>query len=173
MIPNSSLTLMIDYIQNEKDWKNKSRIIGEACEKYVQDNIKCFRCFLNNNNKNNFNKCKVNEKSKDFICVNCNQKYQVKAKGITNKSLNKIIINKTCKILGGEYKTTLNSLNQNIDYLIVLYDKTLYSIKKYLYVKYEQIDSNCILARKPLSVTARRSGWTGCYVLLKNFDIIL
>ena len=46
--------------------------------------MKCIRC------NNNFEKYKINEKSKDLICISCNQKYQIKAKSFTHKQVNNI-----------------------------------------------------------------------------------
>jgi type II restriction enzyme len=162
------LITIVDDITNKNSWKNKSRIIGEACEIYVQRNVKCFRCY-----QNTFYKCKTNEKSKDLICVYCQQKYQVKAKSVTNKSLFNIKLNKTFKTIGGDYLTTLNSINQNIDYLIVLYDKYSNLVREVLYVEHENVSVECVIPRKPLSLTAKRSGWQGCYIKFKNIKVLM
>ncbi len=156
-----------EYVSQFKDWKSKSRIVGEACEYYVKDNISCVRC-----NSNNLDKCKVNEKSKDIICKNCNQKYQIKAKNATQKTANNIKNKNVFKTVGGEYLTTLNSINEHIDYLIILYEKQSYKIINILYIKNEDINSTCIIPRKPLSETARRAGWQGCVILFNNIHFI-
>ena len=36
----------------------------------------------------------------------------------------------------------------------------------------ENINLNCIIPRKPLSSTAKRAGWQGCYILFDNIQII-
>lgn len=46
------------YIKDNKKWKSYSRIIGEACEEYVKNNITCIRC------NGCLEKYKINEKSK-------------------------------------------------------------------------------------------------------------
>jgi type II restriction enzyme len=158
----------VEQVTLNTNWKSESRIVGEASEEYVKNNIKCIRC-----NNINFEKCKTNEKSKDLICIECNQKYQIKAKSATKKQINNIINNKTFKTIGGEYSTTLNNINQNIDYLIIFYEKNTYKIQNILYVKNEYIDQHCIVPRNPLSINAKRAGWQGCNIIFNNIEIII
>ena len=81
------LSKIITQIRNNNNWHNESRIVGEACEEYIKNNIKCVRC----KNKN-FGKYNINEKSKDLFCIDCSQKYQIKAKCVTQTQANNIII---------------------------------------------------------------------------------
>ncbi len=159
---------LIAQITLNNNWKNESRIVGEASEEYVKNNIKCIRC-----NNINFEKCKTNEKSKDLICISCNQKYQIKAKCATQKQINSIINKNTFKTIGGEYLTTLNNIDQNIDYLIILYEKNSYKIQKILYIRNEYINQQCIIPRNPLSANAKRAGWQGCNIVFSNIEIIM
>jgi type II restriction enzyme len=154
-------------ITEKNDWKNESRIVGEACEEYVKTNIKCLRC-----NNNNFRKCQINEKSKDLICIDCDKKYQIKAKRVTQRQNNTITSTNKFKTIGGEYLTTLNSIEQNIDYLIILYEKETYNILNILYIKSENVNTECIVPRKKLSLAAKRAGWQGCNILFNNFETI-
>jgi type II restriction enzyme len=155
-------------VKNNNNWKSESRIVGEACEYYVKNNVKCVRC-----NNNNFEKCKTNEKSKDLICSSCNQIFQIKAKNTTQKQTNTIKNKNTFKTIGGEYSTTLNHINEKIDYFIILYEKHSYKIINILYIQNENINSNCIIPRKPLARTAKRAGWQGCNILFNNIHFIL
>jgi type II restriction enzyme len=155
-------------IKINSGWNSESRIVGEACEEYVKNNVKCIRC-----NFNNFSKCKTNEKSKDLICANCNQKYQIKAKCASQSQINNIKCYNKIKMIGGEYSITLSNINENIDYIIVLYEKQSYKINNILYANNEFINNECIIPRKPLSISARRAGWQGCYILLNNIQTII
>jgi len=49
----------------------------------------------------------------------------------------------------------------------------LIKIINILYVKNENINSDCIIPRKPLSITAKRAGWQGCNILFNNIEIII
>ena len=53
------------------------------------------------------------KKSKDLICISCNQKYQIKSKRATHKQVNNIKCKKQFKTIGGDYSTTLNNINEN------------------------------------------------------------
>ena len=104
--------------------------------------------------------------------MKCYQKYQIKAKSANQKQVNNIKNKDTFKIIGGEYSTTIKNINEQIDYLIILYEKQSYKIINILYIKYENINLNCIIPRKPLSPTAKRAGWQGCNILFNNILII-
>jgi type II restriction enzyme len=147
------------------NWKSKSRIIGEAGEIYIKNNLQCQRC-----NIQDFDKCKTNEPSKDLVCNNCGQRYQIKAANSKTKKND----DNSMKIMGGEYSTTINNINQEIDYLIIIYENNTntYKIKNIYYIKKENITTNCIVPRKPLSQNAKRAGWQGCYIMLKNIIIL-
>jgi type II restriction enzyme len=161
------LQTIISQIKENNNWKSASRIVGEACEEYVKNNVKCVRC-----NTNQFEKCKTNEKSKDLVCLGCNQNYQIKAKSATQKQIKNIVSANRFKTIGGEYSTTVNNITENIDYLIVLYEKQSYQIHTILYIKSEHIDTTCILPRKALSLTARRAGWQGCSLVFTNIEVV-
>ena len=157
---------LFNEIKEINNWKNKSRIIGEACEIYTSNNIKCIKC------NNELKKLKPNEKFKDFICIKCNQLYQLKAKTFSKSQVEKVKITKSLKLIGAEYSTTLKGLDNKIDYIIILYEKSNLTIKNILYVNHENINNECIIARKPLSATAKRAGWQGCYILFNKIQFI-
>lgn len=149
-------------------WKSKSRIIGRACELYCCKHIRCINC-----NSNDWLECKTNEKSKDQICNKCNKKYQIKCKSSSEKQIRNIIKNNVFKTLGGEYNTTLRSIEQDIDYIIVLYDKkSNYNILNIMHISSKYITEKNIIPRKPLSDKARRKGWQGCNIQFDNFCFI-
>lgn len=158
---------IISQIKEKNNWENESRIVGEACEYYVKNNINCVRC-----NTKNFEKYKTNEKSKDLFCITCNQKFQIKAKSATHKQVNNIKCKNKFKTIGGEYSTTLNNIDEKIDYIIILYEKKTYIILSILYISNENINFNCIIPRNPLSSNAKRAGWQGCNIIFDNVQII-
>ena len=114
-------------------------------------------------------KCKINEKSKDIKCEKCNCQIQVKATKHRKKDKT------TLKLLGADYKTTCLSINENVvHYLIVSYsvvdDK--YTINDIYFIDRVDINEGCIIPRKPLSPTAKRSGWQGCMLVFERFKSI-
>jgi type II restriction enzyme len=161
------LNNIIFEIKNNNNWKSESKIVGEACEYYIKNNINCVRC-----NNINYEKCKTNEQSIDLICKSCDQNIQIKAKSTTQTQVNNIKNTNSFKTIGGEYSTTLKNVDKRIDYFIILYEKQSYRIINILYIKNENINSDCILPRKPLSITAKRAGWQGCNIVFNNIQII-
>lgn len=154
-----SLQSYIDTVKSENPkWKSNSRIIGRAGELYCCYNLKCVTC-----KSLDWLECKTNEKSKDQICKNCSKKYQIKCKSVNEKQYTDILKNKKIKCLGGEYNTTLKSIEENIDYIFLLYDKK-YKILDVISIEHTNVKEENIIARKPLSQTAKRAGWQGCYL---------
>lgn len=157
----------IDEVKLENPlWKSKSRIIGRAGEIFCCNCMKCIKC-----DSSNWLECITNEKSKDQICIKCNKKYQIKCKNITEKQYNNIMSSKIFKTIGAEYNTTLKSVEEKIDYIIILYDKK-YKILDILHINSDNINCNNIIPRKKLGPNARRAGWKGCYLNFTDFNCI-
>ena len=163
-----SLEFYINKVKEQNPlWKNNSRIIGRAAEIYSCEKIKCIKC-----NEMNWLECNVNEKSKDQICKNCGKKYQIKCKNISEKSYNNIKKNDEIKTIGAEYNTTLKNIENQIDYIIILYKKINNDILGIIHIKSDNITYNNIIPRKPLSNSAKRAGWQGCNLHFTNINFI-
>ena len=146
-------------------WKSESRIVGKAGEIYCCKNIKCINC-----NNLDWLECVTNEKSKDQICKICGKKYQIKCKKTTERSYNNIKKTRTFKTIGAKYTTTLESIGEQIDYIIILYEKVEHTILNIIHIKSDDINSDNIIPRKPLGENARRAGWQGCTLHFTNVN---
>lgn len=153
--------------QQNCNWKSNSRIIGKAGEIYCFKNIKCVIC-----NSLDWLKCATNEKSKDQICNKCGKKYQIKCKNISERSCKNLKKNRIFKTIGAEYNTTLKSINEEIDYIILLYKKVEYVILDIIHISSDNITHDNIIARKPLGSNAKRAGWQGCNLHFTNINFI-
>jgi type II restriction enzyme len=163
-----SLQPQIDKVKEQHPlWKSNSRIIGRAAEIYSCEKLKCIKC-----NEMNWLECIVNEKSKDQICKNCGKKYQIKCKNTTEKLYNNSKKNSQFKTIGGEYNTTLKSIEDEIDYIIILYKDVDYNILDIIHIKSDYITCDNIIPRKPLSDDAKRAGWQGCILYFTNINFI-
>ena len=129
---------LLEIVKQETGWKNPSRLMGEACERYVVQEIRCPRCTTTGS----FVRFPTNEKFKDVYCNHCFQSFQIKKGKDTNS------------LLGGDYFTTINNLKQ-VDFLVVKPSGTFH-------IPYERIKKHMVVPRKPLSENARRAGWRGC-----------
>ena len=148
-------------------WKSNSKIIGKAAEIYSREKIQCIKC-----NEISWLECITNAKPKDQICKKCGKKYQIKCKNTTEKLYNKIKENSEFKTIRAEYNTTLKSIEDQIDYIIILYKKIDYNILDIIHIKSNNITSNNIIPRKPLSNNAKRAGWQGCNLYFTNICFI-
>lgn len=100
-----------------------------------------------------------NKKVYDFLCEKCKADYQLKA---SNKNF-------TTRVLDGEFNTMINAVNQNnAPNFFLLHYSNDWHVKDLSVIPKIFITSSIIEQRKPLSITARRAGWTGCNILLKR-----
>lgn len=99
-----------------------------------------------------------NSKLADFLCKSCNEEFELKSQ--RNRF--------GAKVLDGEYNTKCERLaaSNNPNLLLMNYDlKTLSVVNLFIVPKHFFV-REIIEARKPLSATARRAGWTGSKILL-------
>lgn len=163
-----SLNPQIDKVKEQYPlWKSNSRIIGRAAELYSCEKIKCLRC-----NQINWLECVINQKSTDQICKNCGKKYQIKCKNTFEKAYDNIKKYSKFTTIGGEYNSTLKSITDKIDYIIILYENVNYNILDIIHVKSDDITCKNIIPRKPLSSNAKRAGWQGCKLHFTNIHFI-
>ena len=136
------------------NYKNSSQKIRVMSESWVAQNIFCPVC----GNKHIY-KLLNNAPVADFRCANCGESFELKSK--KNK------IGK--KITDGAYSTMIERITStsNPDLFILQYSKNLEVINFTLVPKFFFVPS-IIERRKPLSVNARRAGWTGCNILFSN-----
>ena len=163
-----SYSLLPQLMSINPNWSNKSRIFGQAIENWIQESFHC-ECL------GKFSNTSVNSKSVDSICNSCGQEIQIKG----SKKKFKANRQSKLKIIGAEYKTTLESIASNSwDLILVSYNETTLQINQILRIKSDLISENCIIPRKKLSENARRAGWQGCYLefhwdsidIIYNFD---
>ena len=96
----------------------------------------------------------------DFYCSKCHEEYELKSK---KDSIG-------IKIIDGAYRTMLERLksNNNPNLFLLNYDLRSCEIQNFFVVPKHFFVPEIIEQRKPLSETARRAGWVGCNILLKD-----
>ncbi len=134
-------------------YKSNSQKIRVLSEVWVGSNSYCPACGNNLTNYQN------NNPASDFYCANCSEDYELKSQ----KAF-------TQKIVDGAYNTMIDKLNsnQNPNLFVLNYDKKTFDILNLLIIPKQFFTPEIIEKRKPLSVTARRAGWTGCNISLKG-----
>lgn len=137
------------------NYKNASQKIRVLTENWVERYIFCPNC----GNKN-INKYPNNHPATDFYCSKCHENYELKSKQNSFGT----------KILDGAYHTMLERLksSDNPNFFLLNYTLANFEIINFLVIPKHFFIPKIIEKRKPLSVTAHRSGWIGCNIILKN-----
>ena len=100
-----------------------------------------------------------NQPVADFYCANCNEQYELKSK---QAKLSNIIND-------GAYDTMIEriSSDNNPNFFFLTYSQE-YSVNNFLIIPKHFFKPDMIIKRKPLSVTAKRAGWVGCNIDLRQ-----
>lgn len=135
-------------------YTSNSQKIRILTENWVDSEIFCPSC------GENINQYENNRPVADFFCSKCREEYELKSK-------KKTIGN---KIVDGAYKTMLERLqsNNNPNFFLLNYSVKDYSILNFLVIPKHFFIPEIIEKRKALSSGAKRAGWIGCNISLKN-----
>jgi type II restriction enzyme len=96
----------------------------------------------------------------DFVCGGCEEKYQLKSQ---RRPLGD-------KFVDSAYIPMIESIKADKapNLLLLHYDPVDYCAANLVVVPRFFLSASCIEARKPLSADARRAGWVGCNIVLKQ-----
>lgn len=136
-------------------YKSNSQKIRVITEQWVNNNLFCPYC-----GKAHITHFENNRPVADFYCPDCAEEYELKSKNGTIEN----------KINDGAYDTMIQrivSIN-NPNFFFMSYNKQDLQVKDFLMVPKYFFSPEIIEKRKPLSDTARRAGWVGCNIVLKQ-----
>ena len=130
----------------------KIRVLSEA---WVDSVIFCPNC-----GHLDIDKYPNNQPVADFYCSNCKEEYELKSKQ------NSVGV----KIVDGAYRTMIERLqsSNNPNFFLLNYDLKSFEVLNFFVIPKHFFVPEIIEKRKPLSLTARRSGWVGCNILLNH-----
>jgi len=144
------LNLPIEKAEGYKSSSQKARVITEA---WAQLNMYCPAC-----ESNRLVDTKNNTEAVDFICKQCDSRFQLKAKsgGIGRK------------IVDAGYEAMMRAIasDRMPHFLFLSYNNFHLTVNDLLLVPNFCLGASAIEARKPLKTTARRAGWVGCNIVL-------
>lgn len=138
-----------------KEYKSNSQKIRVITENWVKNNLYCPRC-----GNEHIRKFENNKPVADFFCHLCKEEYELKSKnGVINNKIN-----------DGAYSTMIERINSinNPNFFFMEYNKANLLVKNFIVVPKHFFVADIIEKRKPLSDNARRSGWTGCNIVMKQ-----
>ena len=140
--------------QLAKGYRSPSQIIRVLSENWVAKQGYCPNC-----NSQPLTEFDNNKPVADFYCVTCNEQFELKSK---QAKLSNIIND-------GAYDTMLERINSddNPSFFFLTYSKEL-AVNNFLIIPKHFFTANIIIKRKPLSVNARRAGWVGCNIDLRQ-----
>ncbi len=148
------MNLQMNYRLAEQYNSNsqKMRVITES---WVNQNLFCPYCGYSY-----ISHFENNRPVADFYCPNCAEEYELKSKSgsISNK------------INDGAYATMIDRIEaiNNPNFFFMHYGKNDLRVKNFIMVPKHFFSTKIIEKRKPLSENARRAGWIGCNIILKQ-----
>ncbi|MBI5071781.1 restriction endonuclease [Candidatus Falkowbacteria bacterium] len=137
------------------NYKSASQKVRVLTEQWVDNFIFCPNC-----GHLDIDKYPNNQPVADFYCSNCREEYELKSKQNTIGT----------KIVDGAYRTMIERLtsNNNPNFFLLNYDLRNFEVVNFLVIPKHFFVPEIIEKRKPLASTARRAGWIGCNIVLKN-----
>ena len=137
--------------------KSNSQIARILTEDWVLRNSYCPSC---GNEK--LDQYSNNNPAADFYCVNCRSDFELKSSKNTLDN----------KVVDGAYDSMIkkirSSTNPNLFFLNYYVN---YSVKTFFVIPKHFFIPEIIEKRKPLNPLARRAGWIGCNILVKNLPV--
>ena len=135
-------------------YRSGSQIAGAVTEEWCAQEMYCPACDCDR-----LTQSRANTPAFDFVCPRCGQFFQLKS----SKSWN------LKKIVDAGYEAMIRAIRADkTPNLLVLHYSPEWAVANLLLVPRMFFTESVIEKRKPLSPTARRSGWVGCNILLRE-----
>jgi type II restriction enzyme len=124
-------------------------------ERWVRDSVFCPNC-----GHASILQFPINSPVADFFCASCSEQYELKSQKSKFGT----------KVLDGAFGTMCKRLaaSDNPNLLLLNYDRKLLAVTNLFVVPKQFFVREIIEERKPLAPTARRAGWVGCNILLRE-----
>ncbi len=144
--------------EKSRDYKSPSQIARILTEDWAARNLFCPAC-----RNPNLQTARENTKVIDFVCQHCSEEYQLKSQ---SKPLGG-------KILDSAYEPMIDSIKSNRapNLFLLHYSALNYCAENLFIIPRFFLTLSCIEARKPLSANARRAGWIGCNIVLREIPV--
>lgn len=127
-------------------------------EAWVHENLYCVACDEDSLLRTPHGRAVV-----DFRCDNCRQKYQLKARG---SPIGHRIPDAAWKPMSAAVRA-----GKAPSLLLLQYDPRQWKVKNLFGVPNHFLTLSSLERRKPLGPSARRAGWVGCNILLRNLPV--
>lgn len=130
-------------------YTSKSQIARVLTEAWVKENVFCPNC-----GNVAIHKYENNKPAADFFCALCKEDFELKGSRSPFRD----------KITGAAYSLMIERLNSatNPNFFLLQYQDG--QVKNFSVIPKHYFTAEIVDKRKPLSVTAKRAGWTGCNI---------
>jgi cellulose biosynthesis protein BcsQ len=147
--------MKLEFDEAQTQYISGSQSARAWTERWVRDWVYCPNC--GNDKINSFPN---NAPLADFFCASCNEEYELKSQ--RNKFGD--------KVLDGAFQAKCERLaaDNNPNLFLLNYDLKTFSVFNLLIVPKHYFSLEVIEERKPLAPTARRAGWIGSKILLRQ-----
>lgn len=137
-----------------ENYKSASQKVRILTENWAKTEVFCPAC------GNSVTEYENNRPVADFFCQNCREEYELKSKKD----------NIGVKIVNGAYRTMIERLesSNNPNFFLLNYNLQNLSVQNFFVIPKHFFVPQIIEERSPLSETARRAGWVGCNISLKD-----
>src|SRR5579871_2034577 len=147
--------MKLEFEESQTPYTSASQSARAWTERWVRDWVYCPNC-----GSPKVNSFPNNSPVADFFCAACKEEYEL-------KSQKSVFGN---KVMDGSYKTKCERLaaSNNPNLFLLNYDLKQLSVTNLLVVPKHFFIREIIQERKPLAATARRAGWIGSNILLRE-----
>ncbi len=130
---------------------SNAQIARVVLETWAELNLYCLDC-----EADGLSRLPANTPVADFACASCGARYQLKAKNGRFAG----------RIEGAAYQPTLRAIRDKTmpEHVLVTYDLRFRTVVFVDAIPGASISEDRVVARKPLSASAKRAGWQGCTI---------
>ena len=146
------LSLPSHLAEGYKSLAQKARVVTEA---WGAENFFCPNC-----PSESLHPTPRGFKAIDYLCPRCRLPFQLKSKDGPIGD----------KVLDGAFTAMMRAImeDRTPNLLLLQYDRPLWKVRSVILIPHFAFSPSSIQKRNPLSSTARRAGWIGCFIVLSN-----
>lgn len=147
--------MKLGFEESQASYSSGSQNARVWTERWVRDWVYCPNC-----GSPHISQFPANSPVADFFCPRCSEEYELKSQKAPFGT----------KVVDGAFRTMKERLaaNNNPNLLLLNYDRAQLTVQNAFVVPKHFFVQEIIEKRRPLTPTARRAGWVGCNILLKE-----
>ena len=147
--------MKLGFEEEQTPYENPSQSARFWTEAWVRAQVYCPNC-----GREDISKYANNKPVADFFCATCREDYELKSQKARFGA----------KMVDGAFRTMCERVasTNNPNLMLMNYDIKALSVKNLCVIPKQFFVREIIEERKPLAPTARRAGWVGCNILLRE-----